>query len=206
MEESRIDFLVDFIYESDAIEGIENDYGELRREIEDGKEAGHVGAMLWLESLMRDRSRMLNKPEICNVQKLIVETQHLKSDEQKLSSRHIGHYRDVDVFIGGRMGAHVYRITSLMNILIYEMSNWRTEHKQHSFEKNIVILADFHSIFEHIHPFVDGNGRTGRAIVYYLFRCAGIEPFIFTNADKHETYYKCFDKQRDMRKYFLKRA
>ena len=40
-------------------------------------------------------------------------------------------------------------------------------------EKNLDVLAEFHARYETIHPFQDGNGRTGRMI---LFRECLINP------------------------------
>jgi Fic family protein len=43
-------------------------------------------------------------------------------------------------------------------------------------------MAIFHFEFERIHPFRDGNGRTGRAILDYMLRINGYPPiYIPTN-------------------------
>lgn len=64
-----------------------------------------------------------------------------------------------------------------------EMSALLTWYEQQ--DKTIATLAEFHARYEMIHPFQDGNGRTGRMI---LFReslksdCA--EPFIITDDNR----------------------
>lgn len=59
----------------------------------------------------------------------------------------------------------------------------------HSQTVNLSVLADLHGRYESIHPFQDGNGRTGRLI---LFReCLkniknSIMPFVIEDANRHE--------------------
>src|SRR6201999_2938774 len=40
----------------------------------------------------------------------------------------------------------------------------------------VVQAAMAHAQFETIHPFVDGNGRTGRALVHVILRRRGVAP------------------------------
>ena len=47
----------------------------------------------------------------------------------------------------------------------------------------ILRAAGFHAMFENIHPFADGNGRTGRQILNMMLMQAGYEPI----AIKHDT-------------------
>lgn len=53
----------------------------------------------------------------------------------------------------------------------------------------ILRAAMFHAKFIHIHPFMDGNGRTGRMLLNYLLIISGKKPTSITNAD-HEEYFK----------------
>jgi Fic family protein len=53
----------------------------------------------------------------------------------------------------------------------------------------ISILAKFHADFEKIHPFSDGNGRTGRLILLVMALQAQIVPPIILKERKH-AYYK----------------
>ena len=39
-------------------------------------------------------------------------------------------------------------------------------------------IANFHIIFEHIHPFVDGNGRTGRVLINHMLICNNEVPIV----------------------------
>ncbi len=56
-------------------------------------------------------------------------------------------------------------------------------------------LAKQHVIFETIHPFDDGNGRTGRIILNYLLISAGYPPVILKGDDENKTkYYKALEQ------------
>lgn len=206
MDDAERKSLAEFIYESDAIEGIQDDIKLLEEQIAEGKKDGHVGTMLLLGLLAKEgRDRLVDKGLICQVQGLITAEQHLKPGGPELPQKWIGKYRRVDVWVGGRecMGpATVPRaIIDWIGDVCVRQGNARSQNLQ----TNIRNIADLHFRFERIHPFADGNGRTGRALVWYLFRCAGIKPFIFTNCDKHETYYLCFEEPEAMRRYFMRK-
>lgn len=54
---------------------------------------------------------------------------------------------------------------------------------------SIEVMARTHAKFEQIHPFSDGNGRTGRLIMFALALQYGIVPPIITK-DRRSAYYK----------------
>lgn len=52
-------------------------------------------------------------------------------------------------------------------------------------------IAKFHLEFEHVHPFVDGNGRIGRVLINFQLSKCGFPPLIIRNKGK-QNYYDCF--------------
>ena len=60
--------------------------------------------------------------------------------------------------------------------------------------------AYFHARFEHIHPFADGNGRVGRALLNYFLMIRGHPPLIIHDEDK-TAYYDAlasYDDSKDL--------
>ncbi len=60
-----------------------------------------------------------------------------------------------------------------------ELLEWYKKQK-----KSLSILAEFHARYESIHPFQDGNGRTGRLIVFRECLVNGIMPIIIEDKNR----------------------
>lgn len=56
-------------------------------------------------------------------------------------------------------------------------------------EKTLTAAAYFHCNFEYIHPFADGNGRTGRTIMNYFLMTHDMPPAVIFDEDK-KLYYE----------------
>lgn len=53
-------------------------------------------------------------------------------------------------------------------------------------EVGLATLAEFHARYESIHPFQDGNGRTGRLILFRECLVNGIAPFVIEDENRQE--------------------
>ena len=56
--------------------------------------------------------------------------------------------------------------------------------KVSSNDEKIAIITAGHIEFEKIHPYLDGNGRTGRMLMNFLLLREGIAPLIIKKADR----------------------
>lgn len=198
-------FLATYIVESDAIERITRSHEEVLAQIEAGYTKGHVGAYLYLIREL-EQGALLSAKMICHVQSLIVSEQE-KYGHQPLPKKQVGRWRTVGVSVGGRTCPHSKIVPTLMGHLIGDIQ--RTQKllaKVESPRENVYFMATAHYAYLHIHPFADGNGRSSRAINYFLYRLAKLKPFLFTAADRFETYYRCFERPEDMVAYFLART
>lgn len=63
-------------------------------------------------------------------------------------------------------------------------------------EPDLPVLAEFHAEYESIHPFQDGNGRTGRLIVFRECLKHGIMPLIVEDSRRNE-YLEALKSYRD---------
>jgi Fic family protein len=99
-----------------------------------------------------------------------------------------GVYRSIGVTIMG--AAHTppqpYLVPIQMERLLAEYQDMKRD--KHSIEA----IAEFHLRFEGVHPFIDGNGRTGRLILNLELMKAGLLPVNIRFADRRK-YYDCFD-------------
>ena len=62
-------------------------------------------------------------------------------------------------------------------------------------EDGLELAARTHWRFELIHPFTDGNGRTGRLLVLYILRAAHVQPVLFTSGDRDSSYFRAFNPE-----------
>lgn len=187
LERLNEEFVTEYTYNSNAIEGNTLTLRETdmvlrgltidKKPLSHHLEAiGHKEAFDYVVSLVQQ-----NEPL---TERIIKEIHYLVLADKKEDR---GVYRRIPVTIMGAAHEPVqpYLIQPKMEQLLSDYSND---------EAHIVSrLARFHIEFEAIHPFIDGNGRTGRLLVNLELMKAGFPPIDIKFADR-VSYYNAFDE------------
>ena len=187
LERLNEEFLVEFTYNSNAIEGNTLTLREtdmvLRGLTIDQKSfkehmevIGHKEAFDYVRQLVSENAPISEK---------IIKDIHYFVLADKKDDR--GVYRRVPVRIMGAAHEPVqpYLIVPKMEELL--------ERYKSSEEDIVTKMARFHIEFEGIHPFIDGNGRTGRLLVNLELMKAGFPPIDIKFTDRLK-YYQAFDE------------
>ena len=103
-----------------------------------------------------------------------------------------GRFRQDNEYV--RVGNH---IAPNSKEVVDRLEKMLAEHNAASHENIIKRIAKLHLAFEYIHPFVDGNGRIGRAINNYLLIREGFVPINIKFIDRKKYYhaFKEFDEK-----------
>jgi Fic family protein len=98
------------------------------------------------------------------------------------------------VRVGSHIGADPKEIESL---LVDMLTTYHARSEEHIIKR----ITRLHLTFEHIHPFVDGNGRIGRVLNNYLLIREGYVPINITFVNRAQYYdaFKKFDKDGSTR-------
>ncbi len=198
-----------FIEGSNLIEDVDVARETIRISLACKEQYGHVGALLFLEDALQ-RGEYLTEEMLYRCHRLIIEEQNRWVEPGGyIVERYQGVYRPHDLPSLHLNFAKHGEIPRRMNELMREVWIVQLAHNHGVLrlaDDPVNIVADFHREFEHvIHPFVDGNGRVGRLMVWYLMRYFGLKPIVFTHHDKGYVYYHAFRSQEGMRKYFRDR-
>ena len=186
VERLNEEFTVEFTYNSNAIEGNTLTLRETdmvlrgltidQKPLKDHLEAiGHKEAFEYVQTLVAEDTPLTEQ---------VVKDIHYLVLSDKKEDR--GVYRKVPVRIMGAANAPAqpFMICPLME-------QWLADYAQ-SQENIVTKMARFHLAFESIHPFIDGNGRTGRLLVNLELMKAGYPPIDIKFSDRL-AYYQAFD-------------
>lgn len=187
LERLREEFIVEYTYNSNAIEGNTLTLRETdlvlrgmtvdRKPLKDHMEAvGHKEAFDFVSELVKENGK-INERVIKQIHYLVLAD---KKDDR-------GVYRRIPVRIMG--AAHEPVQPYLIEPKMEELLRNYLSSEEHIVTK----LARFHIEFEGIHPFIDGNGRTGRLIVNLELMKAGYPPIDIKFTDRI-AYYNAFDE------------
>lgn len=184
----RDDFLIDFTYNSNAIEGNTLTLQETALIINEGitiaekplkdhlEVIGHQDAYYYIEELVKKKTDLSEKV-IKDIHSLVL----MDKPQDK------GVYRRLPVRIMGAIHEppQSLLVPVQMSELILEYNKMRKT--MHPVER----AALFHLKFESIHPFIDGNGRTGRLLLNLELMKDGY-PAINVKFGDRRRYYDCF--------------
>ncbi len=182
------DFMIEFTYNSNAIEGNTLTLKETalalegitvdQKPLKDHLEAvGHRDAFLYVQEIAKNEVE-LSEYVIKNIHALVL----MNRPEDK------GQYRRIPVRI---MGAYTEPVSPyLIEPKMQELLAINEERKIGM--TTVERIARFHLEFEGIHPFIDGNGRTGRLLMNLELIRRGFPPINVKFTDR-KRYYDAFD-------------
>lgn len=179
-QEIFMNFLVEFAFNTTSIEGNTIKLAEARklltenltpknktlREIYDLKNTQKV-----FFDFINNAEKKLNHELICKTHDELLEG----IDERKGYRR-----QDVRVFRMNFKSTPAPYVLTDMSLLI----KWynQNQNKLHP----LVLAGLFHHKFEKIHPFMDGNGRTGRLLMNHILMSRGYPPLIVRNRQRQD--------------------
>ena len=181
---------------STAIEGNPLTLEQVRA-LEEGRELAAVGARPKREVLnyfaglryveKHAKKKVIRHEDIFGLHRLLADT--------VMDQGEAGRYRTIAV----RVGKHFPPPASAVSGLMLELLEWWNEK---SVELSPVLCsAILHYQFEWIHPFADGNGRTGRALALWELYRRGFDSHHIFSVDEYywedrPAYYKALDQVR----------
>lgn len=109
--------------------------------------------------------------------------------------RDSGKYRTVDVWIGHDICPSPLVLNNLMDVWFIKTKELMDKVYDNKLDPLIAAWASHH-MFEVVHPFIDGNGRTGRLILNKVLNDLGQDPLIVRFDDRF-SYYESIQEFRD---------
>lgn len=104
---------------------------------------------------------------------------------------HAGQFRRIQVFMGG--SKHIPVKPSEVNGEMLNLMRWMNAHRNIN---PVVFAAYVHNFFIAIHPFIDGNGRTGRLLLNFMLMKSGFPPICIKKEERIK-YTDYLEEARD---------
>lgn len=145
--------------------------------------------------------RTLQSLETFDTQFSIEVLQHMHAVVMSHLDTHAGVLRREPSAIYDQFGTLVYLTPSREDIekMLATLVTEINRQKELDLSEQILLIVVSHYYFEKIHPFQDGNGRTGRVIIQYQLRRSGISGKYILPIDQYidehrRTYYDYLEK------------
>ncbi|MCY1036742.1 Fic family protein [Corallococcus sp. BB11-1] len=182
-------FRIHHTYNSNAIEGNRLTLPETRAVLEDGitiagkslkdhfEAVNLAHALDFIESLAR-KDTVLGERDVREMHGIVL---------RGIEPEDAGVYRRINVRIGGtqHVPPEAFRVPEQMHTFGAWLAGEKSEHP-------VVVSAIAHTWFETIHPFVDGNGRTGRLLANLLLMREHYPAMVLLVEDRAR-YYAALD-------------
>lgn len=183
-------FRIHHTYHSNAIEGNRLTLPETRAVLEDGitiagkplkdhLEAVNLAQALDFIEALAQAATPLGEREVRDIHAIVL---------RSIDVDNAGMYRRINVRIGGT--DYVPPPALAVPERMEEFGRWLSSGKP---EHPLVVAAIAHAWFETIHPFVDGNGRTGRLLANLLLMRHGY-PVTVLRLEERARYYTALDQ------------
>ncbi len=191
---------ISITHHSNAMEGTTLSYGETKELLEFGYTAGHkpLGEQLVIlgfakayDVIVREASNtnyVLDSSFIKDIHAIMFEDA-LQVSPQYVS-KPLGTYRMDERYIKGvdiSLSSPRHISSDLENLLYRFKSN----------EMSLEDIAEFHILFEQIHPFADGNGRVGRLIMAFQAIQNNLIPPLILN-DYRDNYLTVLNNKEEL--------
>ncbi len=111
-----------------------------------------------------------------------------------------GHFRQPGEYV--KVGNHIAPPPEQLDRMLgHALFNYQSNHTHFIVDR----MAHFHLEFEHIHPFLDGNGRMGRVLLNFQMIQAGFPTIILRNKEKRHYYQALRDYDQHQKTEKLER-
>ena len=191
-------FKIEFAYNSGRLENDQVTYHDTREIFENGSVTGYTGDPRALFEQQNQKlcyeylkGKIVAKEPL--TVSLLLETHRILTagtyDERRFVVNHErpGEFKKHDYVVGmDEIGAAPEDVAQEMEELLDEV-------RDYGGKEILTLAAYFHCKFESIHPFADGNGRTGRMLLNYVLLTHGYPPVVIYNDDK-PVYVRCLNQ------------
>lgn len=170
----------EFLKESNAIEGVYDD------------DSLEQAILAWEYLKTKDK---LTHQVVCKTHKILMLNHDLYPNEK-------GYYRRRPVYIAGHEAMRPGQIEDAMGGWLYKVNSnvarYSKDFVAHAFDNRggQMTRGEFakshHIEYEKIHPFIDGNGRTGRMFMNWERIKVGLDILVIHEGEEQMAYYQWF--------------